>query len=273
MAQGLLHWLVQLYVAFVGFYLSDPVQTFVLAYWSILQIVLAAIAVLIFVISAEDLLIDVVYWVLTLLFPRPQPSLAALCAKPESNIAVLIPAWREAGVIGRMLLNMTGTFAYERYHIFVGVYANDAETRMEVDRAASQSRRVHRVQIPHDGPTNKADCLNGLIRAVIAFEAERERWALTEFVPSEEMGAIAIPEEVPLPEGGWFIDAPVAGNLWKVLANSGDQVQPNQPVAIVESMKMEMQVCATRIGMVQSILGKESSQVSQGQHLFIMVPA
>jgi bacteriophage N4 adsorption protein B len=173
MAGGPLHWLVQLYVAFVGFYLSDPVQTLVLAYWSILQIVLAIIAVLIFVMSAEDMLIDVVYWVLTLHFPQPQPSLAALCAEPESNIAVLIPAWREAGVIGRMLLNMTGTFAYERYHIFVGVYANDAETRLEVDRAASQSRRVHRVQIPHDGPTNKADCLNGLIRAVIAFEAER----------------------------------------------------------------------------------------------------
>jgi urea carboxylase len=106
-----------------------------------------------------------------------------------------------------------------------------------------------------------------------AFEAERERWALTEFVPSEEMGAVETPEEVQLPEGGWFIDAPVAGNLWKVLANTGDQVQPNHPVAIVESMKMEMQVCATRSGTVQSILGKELSQVSQGQHLFIMVPA
>src|SRR5437762_2386090 len=103
MALGLQHWFLQLYVDFVGFYLSDPVQSFVLAYWSPLHLVLVLIAVLIF---------------------------------------------------------------------FVGVYSNDAETRLEVDRAASQSRRIHRVPIPHDGPTNKADCLNGIVGGVFAFEAE-----------------------------------------------------------------------------------------------------
>ena len=172
MAQDLLHALVQLYEAFIGVYLSDPVLTFILAYWSALQIVLVAVAVVIFVMSAEDFLIDVAYWTLTVFDRKPQPGLPTLLAKPEANIAVLVPAWREADVIGRMLRNMAGTFVYERYHIFVGVYANDAETRREVDRVAAQIDRVHRVQISHDGPTNKADCLNGLVRGVIAFEAE-----------------------------------------------------------------------------------------------------
>jgi adsorption protein B len=173
MVQGLLRALIRLYEAFVGVYLSDPVQTFVLAYWSTLQIVLVVVAVLIFVMSAEDFLIDAAYWVIKLVDRKPQPDLSVLLGKPEANIAVLIPTWCEADVIGRMLRNMAGTFAYEQYHIFVGVYANDAETRREVDRVAAQIGRVHRVQIPHDGPTNKADCLNGLMRGVTAFEAER----------------------------------------------------------------------------------------------------
>jgi urea carboxylase len=103
-----------------------------------------------------------------------------------------------------------------------------------------------------------------------AFEAERDRWAATEFVPAEEINSAAIEGEVQLPEGGSFVDAPVAGNLWRLLAKEGDQVRAEQPLAIVESMKMEMQVCTTRSGTVHSVLCKESSPVSQGQHLFII---
>jgi urea carboxylase len=106
-----------------------------------------------------------------------------------------------------------------------------------------------------------------------AFEAERERWKSTEFLAVEEPGSTAIQEEVELPEHGSFIDAPVAGNLWKLVAKVGDQVQVNQPVAIIESMKMEMQVCAIRSGTVHSVLCKEFSPVSQGQHLFIIQAA
>jgi urea carboxylase len=103
-----------------------------------------------------------------------------------------------------------------------------------------------------------------------AFEAERDRWAATEFVSAEEIDSAAIESEVQLPEGGSFVDAPVAGNLWKLLSKEGDQVRAEQPLAIVESMKMEMQVCTTRNGTVYSVLCKESSPVSQGQHLFII---
>jgi urea carboxylase len=104
-----------------------------------------------------------------------------------------------------------------------------------------------------------------------AFEAERDRWASTEFVPAEDSGPAASQEEVQLPEGGSFVDAPVAGNLWKLMATAGDRVEAQVPLAIIESMKMEMQVCATRAGTVHSVLCKESSPVSQGQHLFILL--
>jgi urea carboxylase len=103
-----------------------------------------------------------------------------------------------------------------------------------------------------------------------AFEAERERWAATEFVPADETETTSIQEEMPLPANASFVDSPIAGNLWKLLVKAGDLVAVNQPVAIVESMKMEMQVCATRGGKIHSVLSKEFSPVSAGQHLFII---
>jgi urea carboxylase len=133
------------------------------------------------------------------------------------------------------------TFRLRDYHAFLGRIASEATTFKAEQQAA--------------------------------FEAERERWASTEFVAAEETGPTTIPEEVQLPENGSFIDAPVAGNLWKLMAKAGDQVQPDQPVAIIESMKMEMQVCAVRSGIVHSVLCKEFSPVSQGQHLFIIETA
>jgi urea carboxylase len=102
----------------------------------------------------------------------------------------------------------------------------------------------------------------------LAFEAERERWAATEIVPMIEEPEVQ--EEVALPENCSFVDAPIAGNLWKVLVEPGEIVNANQPVAIVESMKMEMQVCAIRDGKIRSVLCKEFTPVSPGQHLFIL---
>ncbi len=103
-----------------------------------------------------------------------------------------------------------------------------------------------------------------------AFEAERERWSATEF---ESAGPAPAPplEEVALPEGGSFVDAAVAGNLWKILVAPGERVAADQPLLIVESMKMEIQVCAPRAGLVRSLLCREGNPISPGQHLAILI--
>jgi urea carboxylase len=143
----------------------------------------------------------------------------------------------------------------------------DGKFNLEIEEETFRLRDYHAflARIAPEATAFKAD-------QQAAFEAERDRWASTEFVPAEETGSIAIQEEVQLPEGGSFVDAPVAGNLWKLLSNPGDRVQAEQPLAIIESMKMEMQVCATRSGTVHSILCQEFSPVAQGQHLFIVSP-
>jgi urea carboxylase len=115
-----------------------------------------------------------------------------------------------------------------------------------------------------------ADAAEFKARQQRAFDAERERWAATELVAADEAETMPILSEIPLPEHGSFIDAPIAGNLWKLLVTPGEMVAGNQPIAIIESMKMEMQVVAHRGGKIHSVLCKELSPVAPGQHLFIL---
>jgi urea carboxylase len=103
-----------------------------------------------------------------------------------------------------------------------------------------------------------------------AFEAERERWSSTEYLPLGEEAGAASQGEIDLPDKGAFIDSPIAGNLWKILVKPGDTVIEGQSVAILESMKMEMQISAPRPGKIHSVLSKELSPIDPGQHLFII---
>lgn len=47
--------------------------------------------------------------------------------------------------------------------------------------------------------------------------------------------------------------AEIAGNVWKVLVAVGDRVEADQPVAILESMKMEIPVVASDAGVVTAV--------------------
>jgi urea carboxylase len=110
-------------------------------------------------------------------------------------------------------------------------------------------------------------------RQQAAFDAERERWSAAEFEAADPVAAAADTGEVELPVDGWFVDAAVAGNLWKVLVAPGDTVAADQPILIVESMKMEIQITAPRAGVIHSVLAAEGRPVAPGQHLAILTDA
>jgi len=106
-----------------------------------------------------------------------------------------------------------------------------------------------------------------------AFEEERERWAQAKYTATEiEPPPALSPDVIDLPDGGCFVDSTVAGSLWKFLVAPGDPVAADQPVAIIESMKMEIQICASRPGLVHSLLAVEGTPISPGQHLVILAP-
>ncbi len=57
------------------------------------------------------------------------------------------------------------------------------------------------------------------------------------------------------------IDAPLAGNIFKVLVKPGDLIEEGQAVIILEAMKMETEVSSTRAGKVAHVFIKEGDAV------------
>jgi urea carboxylase len=107
-----------------------------------------------------------------------------------------------------------------------------------------------------------------------AFEAERARWEATGQI---SYGA-DLPEPQPdedqdaLPPGCVAIPSPVSGSVWRVLVEPGQAVKAGEPVIVVESMKMEMQVIAPADCIMVELRCVEGRGVSTGQTLAIFRP-
>ena len=63
------------------------------------------------------------------------------------------------------------------------------------------------------------------------------------------------------------IGAPIPGTVSAILVAEGDTVTENQPLMVVEAMKMETRVSASVTGVVESIVVKEGQQVKAGELL------
>ena len=127
--------------------------------------------VMILIGGLDDLAVDIVWrW-----HRRPDPLLADLPSAPPLRLAVFIPAWDEARVIGAMLRAALARYDHPDYTLCVGCYPNDGETIAAVQAVAAQDVRVRLVLNPVPGPTTKADCLNSLWRALVAHDAAAGR--------------------------------------------------------------------------------------------------
>jgi len=153
-------------------YLIDVVASFLF----ILKYIAITIAIIISISSIDDLFIDIVYWVrrfirsITIYRRHPKMQYSALLSIPEKPLAIMVPAWHETGVIGKMAELAAITLDYENYHIFVGTYPNDPETQLDVDKVCAVFPNVHKVVCARPGPTSKADCLNNVLDAILQFE-------------------------------------------------------------------------------------------------------
>lgn len=63
------------------------------------------------------------------------------------------------------------------------------------------------------------------------------------------------------------VDAPLAGTIFKVLVQPGAEVEEGDVLLILEAMKMETEIRASRNGTVQDILTKEGDAVAVGTPL------
>lgn len=149
-------------------------------YYGTLESVAAVAAVLIMISSLDDLFIDAWYWIHEIYrkfsvkaSSQYKPlTVAQLKARDEQPLAIMVPAWLEYDVIAQMIENMVSVLDYRTYVVFVGTYVNDNATIAEVERMRRRYRQLKRVEVPHQGPTCKADCLNWIIQAIFLHEQE-----------------------------------------------------------------------------------------------------
>ena len=121
----------------------------------------------------DDLALDAVYWA-GRLRRRSDPRVADLGPGRRGRIAIFVPAWDEAAVIGRMLATMLARFGGDDFRVYVGAYPNDGATIEAVAGVAQRDARVRLVIGTRPGPTTKADCLNQLWAALLREEAAED---------------------------------------------------------------------------------------------------
>lgn len=142
------------------------------------KVLLSVVAAAFLVSGIDDFFIDAVHILRSIyrrlfVLRKYQPLTVDHLAIPdEQPIAVMIPAWDESVVIGKMLENTFRSVNYSNYRVFVGVYPNDPETEHEIYRIRERYDNVHLILCPKDGPTNKADCLNWIYQGILNLEED-----------------------------------------------------------------------------------------------------
>jgi len=72
---------------------------------------------------------------------------------------------------------------------------------------------------------------------------------------------------IPLSNGKEDVSAPLSGTIWKILVSPNQAVKKGDTLVILEAMKMETEIKATRSGVVLNVSVKESDSVTVGQLL------
>lgn len=77
-------------------------------------------------------------------------------------------------------------------------------------------------------------------------------------------------KEVVVSQGQEVIEAPMPGNIWKIVVSEGDQVKSGDVLLILEAMKMENEIVAPRDGIVASINTTTGASVNTGEKLVVL---
>ncbi|AFT69446.1 Urea amidolyase related protein [Alloalcanivorax dieselolei B5] len=102
-----------------------------------------------------------------------------------------------------------------------------------------------------------------------AFDEELQRWVESGQIHFESQQDLDGDDGDGLPEGT-PVESPTAGNIWQLNVAEGDNVEAGQVVAILESMKMEIEVTAPEAGQVLHIARQEGQQINAGQAIMVL---
>ncbi|MDR3511241.1 MAG: urea carboxylase [Caulobacteraceae bacterium] len=111
-----------------------------------------------------------------------------------------------------------------------------------------------------------------------AFDAERADWERRgEFARVEALSADLTAEApaaaIVAPEGTELVEAPLGGNVWKMLVKPGDRVQKGEVIAVIEAMKTECDVPSPEAGVVRQVYAAERQMIASGAPMIALEPA
>ena len=140
----------------------------------------AGVLVLLLVSLIDDLVVDCLFWSYRSLRLRESRSIGgryaplsaeALRSRSEQPIAILVVFWKQPVAMTAMLEHLQDSLKYRNFTIFVGVYPNDTDTIVALERLRAQRTGIERIDVPHSGPTCSADALNWVVEGVFSHEA------------------------------------------------------------------------------------------------------
>ncbi|MCG7198377.1 urea carboxylase [Marinobacter pelagius] len=106
-----------------------------------------------------------------------------------------------------------------------------------------------------------------------AFDQELQRWIesgqinFSAETPIEDTGEDDIAN---LPDGQHAVESHVAGNVWECLVKPGQMIEAQRPVAVVESMKMEIELLSPVGGRIVEVRREAGQAVSPGTPVVIV---
>ena len=81
---------------------------------------------------------------------------------------------------------------------------------------------------------------------------------------------VADTQAAPLEDGQTAVESEIAGNLWQVRVKPGEQVAAGDVLVVIESMKMEISVCAPCAGTVGDVYVAPGTPVRAGQRVAVI---
>ncbi len=80
----------------------------------------------------------------------------------------------------------------------------------------------------------------------------------------QRRGLYPAPEGAPTTMAIIDVKTEITGSVWKIVKTVGDKIKEDEPILILESMKMEIPVASPEDGVLTEILTNEGDTVTEG---------
>ena len=120
------------------------------------------------------------------------------------------------------------------------------------------------------GPQDYTVVVNGKSYSVQVAEGSGANISVTPATSTGATTTSTAPVATTSSSGGEEVKSTLAGSVFKIVANVGDQVAKDEVIIILEAMKMEIEIIAPKDGVVQSIEVKTGDSVADGQVLAVV---